>query len=313
MQVHFGVGELAVEWPEAVVCIGTFDGVHRGHVAVIETAVRQAQEAGLVACLVTFDRHPAAILAPERAPQLLAPMQENLRRFAECGLSATVVLPFDAELSRQSAERFFRDILQDRLRARQIVVGHDFAMGNGREGTTDWLAARMQTTVVSPFALDGERVSSSRIRDAVERGDITRANRLLGRPFRFSGVVVKGNQLGRTLGYPTANVARSAPQVIPADGVYAGVAQTRFGEFQTAIGIGKRPTVNGTNRTVEAFLLDFAWQDLYGSSIDLDFVAHIRPEAKFESLDELQIAMANDVAQTRELLRELQPSTAAQR
>jgi riboflavin kinase/FMN adenylyltransferase len=125
--------------------------------------------------------------------------------------------------------------------------------------------------------------------------------------------VVHGQKLGRTLGYPTANVARSAPQVIPADGVYAGVAHTRFGEFQAAIGIGKRPTVNGTNRTVEAFLLDFEWQNLYGSSVDLDFAAHLRPEAKFESLDELQSAMANDVAQTRELLAELQPSTAAQR
>jgi len=222
MQVHFGVGLLRAEWRKSVACVGTFDGVHLGHQAVIREAISQAQDKELPCVLVTFDRHPAAILAPARCPKSLAGLQENLEVFRELGVSATVVLPFDAELSRMSAERFLREILIGAVRASSLVVGHDFAMGNGREGNTDWLASRLPTTVVKPFEIDGVRVSSSAIRRMVSEGQVEDAARLLGRPFALSGVVVGGQKLGRQLGFPTANIARSFDQAVPAQGIYAG-------------------------------------------------------------------------------------------
>jgi riboflavin kinase/FMN adenylyltransferase len=234
MQVHFGVGLLRAEWRKAVACVGTFDGVHLGHQAVIRAAVSQAREKELPCVLVTFDRHPAAILAPSKCPKALAALQENLAAFKALGISTTIVLPFDAELSRMSAERFLREILIGSAKACCIVVGHDFAMGNGREGTTDWLSSRIPTTVKAPFEIDGERVSSSRIRRAVADGRIEEAGKLLGRPFAISGVIVGGQKLGRQLGYPTANIARSFGQVMPAKGIYAGWLSSTIGRFKAA-------------------------------------------------------------------------------
>ena len=155
MQVHFGIGLLAAEWKQAVVCVGTFDGVHLGHQTVVRKAIELADAAELPCILVTFDRHPASILAPDKCPKAIAGLQENLGVFEKLGIAASVVLPFDAELSRMSAERFLREILIGAVKATSLVVGHDFAMGNGREGDTDWLSARIPTTVVPPFEVDG--------------------------------------------------------------------------------------------------------------------------------------------------------------
>lgn len=221
MQVHFGVGLLRAEWSRAVVCVGTFDGVHLGHRAVIGRAVEEARNAELPCALATFDRHPFAVLNPARCPKAIADLGENLREFERLGVAVAVVLPFDAALSRMSADVFLRDVLQGAMHASNLVVGHDFAMGNGREGTPEWLAARVPTTVVPPFEIEGHRVSSSAIRTAIAEGNVESAARLLGRPFELTGVVVGGQKLGRTLGYPTANLARSIDGVLPADGVYA--------------------------------------------------------------------------------------------
>jgi riboflavin kinase/FMN adenylyltransferase len=301
MQVHFGFEELRPEWVSAVVCIGTFDGVHIGHQEVIRRAVDVSRGTEQPCVLVTFDRHPAAVLAPSKCPKLVAPLQENLRQFERLGVSATVVLPFNAWLSRMSASTFLEDILRGAVRAERLVVGHDFAMGNGREGNTEWLSARIDTTVVPAYELDGKRVSSSAVRSLVASGKVEQASRLLGRPFVVSGVVVRGDRLGRTLGYPTANLARSFDQVLAADGVYSGLFSCGLGTYRAAVSIGVRPTVAGLDRRIEAYLLDYPGDSLYGMSADVQLLSYLRGQEKFGSLEELKDQMARDVARVATL------------
>ncbi len=299
MQVHFGLGGLRAEWPRAVACVGTFDGVHLGHRAVIGAAVKEARNRDLPCALVTFDRHPNAVLAPERLPQSLSTLDQNLEMFSALGVTIAVILPFDVELSRRTASEFLQGILIDRLRTCAVVVGHDFAMGHDREGDPRWLAERIATTIVPPFELDGHRVSSSEIRQHVREGSMETASRLLGRHFELSGVVVQGNRLGREIGYPTANIARSADQVVPADGVYAGSFACQAGRFVAAISIGVRPAVGGTDRTVEAYLLDYGGGSLYGLSCRLAVTRRIREERNFASLEDLAKQIEDDVQQVR--------------
>jgi len=302
MQVHLGIDVLHAEWERAVVCVGAFDGVHLGHEAVIRTAVQSARAQELPCVLVTFDRHPAAILAPDRNPKHLAPLQENLAQFERLGVSVTLVLPFDAALSRMSADRFLHDFLFQAVKAGEIVVGHDFAMGNGREGNTEWLASRVPTVVVPPFEIGGQRVSSSAIRSAVQGGDVALAAKLLGRPYVLTGVIVGGQKLGRQLGFPTANLARSIDQVVPEDGVYAGWFESATGRYRAATSIGTRPAVGGGARTIESYLLDYPGDSLYGLSCRVDFENRLREERNFPSLESLVEQINRDVDEVRRLL-----------
>lgn len=296
MQVHFGLELLNAEWPKSIVCVGTFDGVHLGHQAVIGRACADAAKQELPCIVVTFDRHPAHVLAPDKCPKAIESLGENLEQFDRLGVGVAVVLPFTKELSQTSAETFFNELLVGKLRAVKIVVGHDFAFGKGREGTPEWLKSRIETDVVPPFEIHGVRVSSSAVRAAIATGDIEEAARLLGRPFAVSGIVVSGQRLGRELGYPTANLARSFDQVTPADGIYAGYATTPHGIFRAAVSIGVRPAVGGKDRTIEAFLLDYPGHELYGRNISVALHRRIREERNFDSLDALRDQIARDVA-----------------
>lgn len=302
MQVHFGLETVHAEWSKAVVCIGTFDGVHLGHQTVVSVAKATAQREELPLVLVTFDRHPAAVLNPEKCPPAIQGLAENLRKFEELGVGVVVVLPFNAWLSRMSADRFLREILLDTLHASCVVVGHDFAMGQGREGDSEWLSQRIETVTVPPFELDGLRVSSSAIRQAIKEGRFAEANLLLGRPFVIDGVVVSGQKLGRQLGYPTANIARSGDFVLPPFGVYATRVNTAKGSYRGAASIGLRPTVDGKGRTIEVFLLDYPGDSLYGQTIAMEMHHYLRPELKFDGLEPLKEQMALDVQHTRELI-----------
>jgi len=301
MLTHFGVDLLAVEWNECVVCVGTFDGVHLGHQDVIKRAVSKAKEAEMPCALVTFDRHPAATLAPDRCPPLIATLEQNQAVFRSLGVGICVILRFDSELAAMTADHFLADILRARLRAEHVVVGHDFAMGHDRVGNTAWLAKRVDTSIIPPFELDGRRVSSSAVRLAVTEGDVAGAAHLLGRPFAMSGVVVSGQKLGRKLGYPTANLARSREQVVPQYGVYAGYADTPLGRYRAAMSVGLRPTVDGKSRTIEAFLLDYPGDSIYGAGVEFHFVKRLRDEVAFNGLEELKSQMALDVIETAKL------------
>jgi riboflavin kinase / FMN adenylyltransferase len=296
MQVHFGLELLNAEWANSVVCVGTFDGVHLGHQAVIGRAVNDSAQRELPCIVVTFDRHPAHILSPERCPKAIESLGENLEQFERLGVGVAVVLPFTKELSQTSAQTFFDGALVGALRATRLVVGHDFAFGKGREGTPEWLKARIDTEVVPPYELHGSRVSSSAVRNAIAEGDIEEAERLLGRPFAISGIVVAGQRLGRTLGYPTANLARSFDQVTPAHGIYGGYATTPHGTFRAAVSIGVKPAVGGKDQTIEAFLLDYPGHELYGRNISVSLHRRIREERNFESLEALRQQIARDVA-----------------
>lgn len=302
MQIHFGVELLKPEWEKAVVCVGTFDGVHLGHQQVIKTAVDHAKELEIPVIVVTFDRHPAVILNPTKAPKAIASLKMNLEQLQIHGVGLTVVIPFNAWLSRMSADEFLHSILLDRLKATCLVVGHDFAMGNGREGNTDWLLQHLETIIVPPFEMGGQRVSSSAIREAIGSGDLETANAQLGRGFEVQGFVDHGQKLGRELGFPTANIARSFDQVMPRDGVYASWFFVDGVKFQCALAIGTRPAVGGTERTIEAHLLDYPGDSLYGQHVRLRLEKYIRPEANYPSLEELKQQMAKDVKTVRATL-----------
>jgi riboflavin kinase/FMN adenylyltransferase len=294
MHVHFGLDLLQAEWPESVVCIGTFDGVHLGHQAVIGAAVAKAREKGQPSVLVTFDRHPAAIVAPERCPPTIASLQSNLMHFEQLGISLAAVLTFDRSLSETHADQFFQDTLLHKLRAGSVVVGYDFAFGKDREGSPEWLKERIETEIVPPFQLDGVRVSSTSVRKCIEAGGVETAAKLLGRPFEIPGIVVGGQRLGRELGYPTLNLARSFYQVTPADGVYAGHCDTVRGTFPAAISIGVRPTIDA-QRTIEAYLLDYPGDEIYGTAVRLHIARRLRDQMKFDNLEDLKEQMATDV------------------
>lgn len=308
MLVHFGTDLLEPEWGSADVCIGTFDGVHLGHQQVVRTAVDKARAAEKVCALVTFDRHPAAVLAPHKKPPAVATLDQNLAMFASLGVPVSIVLHFDEHLASVTASQFLSDILIGKLRANEVVVGHDFAMGKGREGDTKWLAERIATTVVPPFELDGKRVSSTEVRKSVINGDVEAARRLLGRPFSIEGVVVAGQRLGRTIGFPTINIARSSGLVDPADGIYAGVCRTPFGRYKAAVSRGVRPAVQGQSRTLEAYLIDYPGDPLYGCSVELELHARLREERDFPDLDALKDQIALDV---EEAARRLSAETLA--
>ena len=303
MLVHFGVDLVEAEWKSSVVCIGTFDGVHHGHQALIRQAVSRAREIEQPSVLVTFDRHPSAILNPSKKPPSIGTLEQNVRQFRALGVSACVILPFTRELMERSAESFLQEILVGKLRAERLVVGYDFALGHGRQGTTTWLAERIPTDIIEPVELDGHRVSSSAIRSAIQAGEIERANHLLSRNFALTGVVVSGQKLGRQLGFPTLNLARSSDQVIPRDGVYAGLCETSQGVFPAAVSVGYRPAVDGQNRTIEAYLLDYPGVEIYSETVQLFFTHRLRDEASFDTLESLRAQIESDVQKVRALAK----------
>lgn len=299
MQVQLGIQSLRPEWTASVACLGVFDGLHLGHQAVISSAVERARACEAPCLVVTFDQNPLAVVRPDQAPPAVATMRQNLEQMERLGASIAVVLPFDETLRQTSASDFYERVLVGALRVKTVVVGHDFRFGHDRQGDAAWLSERVETLALDPVYLEGERVSSTRIRGALKEGRVDLAASLLGRPYELEGIVVSGQRLGRTLGYPTLNLARSIEQALPGDGVYAGVCQTPVGPFRAAISVGERPSVGG--RSVEAYLLDYPGDSIYGASVRLRFDARLRGQEKYDSLDALRAAIAADVEQVRAL------------
>ncbi len=298
---------------DTAVTIGAYDGVHRGHQAVLAEVRRLADERGLPTVLVTFDRHPAAVVRPESAPRLLTDLDQKLEVLAATGhVDYTVVLTFDAARAAQEASEFVTDVLGGLLAARLVVVGRDFHFGRGRRGTVGLLAEMGATLgfdvvglqLVEVPGIDGP-VSSTAVRRRVVEGDVAGAAALLGRPFELRGVVEAGDgRGGRQLGFPTANVAVAPEIQVPADGIYAGwYERPERSVHAAAISVGRRPTFydRAESSVVEAYLLDFDG-DLYGQPARLRFVERLRGEERFDSVDALVAQMALDVDATRKVL-----------
>ncbi|MBS1705445.1 MAG: bifunctional riboflavin kinase/FAD synthetase [Armatimonadetes bacterium] len=292
---HFGLASLEATWTRSVVCIGTFDGVHRGHQEVIRECVRQSKELECPSIVVTFDRHPASVLRPDRCPPLIAAVAENLRQFYHIGASVVAVIPFNAALSQTPAEDFLQDVLISKMKAERVVVGEDFGFGRDREGTGKWLKDHIHTTLVPEYVDCGKRISSTTIRHLIAEGNVAEASHLLGRSWSISGIVVGGEKLGRTLGYPTINLAMAESYVFPPDGVFAGRCETSLGTYVAAISLGGRPTIPGIGRALEAYLLDYPGDELYGQSVRLEFLDRIRGQERFDSIEALKEQMSRDI------------------
>lgn len=333
MELVQGLPDLRGETRPVVIAMGNFDGVHLGHQAIINRAVERAGMRGGVSLALTFEPHPVRVLRPESPLALLTPFPLKVRLIEQSGVERVVCARFTREFAGQSPTDFVHKVLVDRLRVAEVCVGENFSFGKDRQGRPALLkelgrAAGFDVHVQPPVVIDGQVVSSSAIRQMIERGDVAGAARLLGRPYLFLGEVISGRGRGEQLGFPTANL-RQTDQLLPADGVYAGWvslgvggmgaagaaragarrktgggslagAGAADGIYQGAINIGLRPTFHETERVVEVHLLDYPGSGaLYGQALEVACVARIREEREFASAAELKAQIANDVTAIR--------------
>jgi riboflavin kinase/FMN adenylyltransferase len=305
MELVRGLHNLRPRHRGCVLTIGNYDGVHLGHQHMIDVVRAGAREFGVPATVLTFEPTPREFFQGERAPARLTRLREKLEALAAYGVDRTIVARFTERMSRAPAADFVGFLVGD-LGIRRIIVGDDFRFGRERKGTVSTLreAGRrdgFDVEQVAPFELDGERVSSSLVREALEAGDLVRATRMLGRPYRITGRVRSGRRLGRTLGFPTANLALHR-KVIPLWGIFAvRVHGGGLVDHPAVASLGTRPTVDGTEPLLEVHAFDFSG-DLYGKLLRVDFVARLRDEHKFETLDALVAQMHIDAAQARRAL-----------
>lgn len=302
MLVFRGVPERATT--STVLTIGNFDGVHLGHRALLGELMAKARELALPATVLTFEPHPRELFAPDQAPARLASMRDKLELLAECGVDRVHVCRFDRRLAGLTAEQFIERILVRGLSVRHLIIGDDFRFGKARAGDFSLLrrvGRELGFVVEAMHTVDfnGQRVSSSAVRDALAAGDIERAEMLLGRPFVIAGRVMDGRKIGRSIGFPTANIQVRRKR-LPLSGVFAvKVSGIDSKPLPGAANIGVRPTVaEGLKPVLEVHLLDFD-RDIYGRHVDVNFMHKLRSEAKFESLDALKAQIARDVADVR--------------
>lgn len=295
--------------PGSVVTVGTFDGVHIGHREVLREIVARAARTGRRSVLATFHPHPLRIVRPDDAPPLLTTQREKKEILAESGLHFAVFVPFNRTLQNYPARRFVEEILIGRLRMEELVIGYDHGFGRGREGDVDTLRQLgrelgFSTDVVGAVtpASAGEPISSTRIRRAVSAGDMELAAQQLGRPYSLRGIVVRGAQRGRTLGFPTANLALSdSDKLLPAEGIYAVRGRWNGNCHPGVLHLGPLPTFGGSERTIELFLIDFSG-DLYGREVQVDFCTRLREVRGYSSAERLVEQMHADVAAARSAL-----------
>ena len=306
MELVRGLYNLRARHRGCVATIGNFDGVHRGHQHMIAAVRAAAVRIGLPAAVITFEPTPREFFEGEAAPARLTRLREKLEALASYGVDRVLVLRFDRRVQAMGATEFVERLLVDGLGVRHMVVGHDFHFARRREGNLALLqeaGGRHGFTVeeVGRYMDDGERVSSSLVRDALGRGDLERARKLLGRPYRMAGRVRRGAQLGRTLGFPTANLALHR-KVVPLWGVFAvRVSGAGLADHPAVVSLGTRPTINGTEPLLEVHVFDFDG-DLYGRYLDVDFILRLRDERRFETIDALVAQMHLDAAAARAAL-----------
>lgn len=307
-----GLQQIPAGWGRCVITIGVFDGVHRGHQALIRAAVARGHSLGLPTVVMTFDPHPASVVRSGQHPALLSTMRRRAELVAELGADVFLVLPFTPEVSQIEAESFVHDILIDKLHVAEVVVGDNFRFGHRAAGSVTLLRELGPrfgfTTATVDLVADEVTVSSTYVRSCVAAGDVAAAAAALGRPHRIDGYVVHGEGRGGSeLGYPTANLDPEPYSAIPADGIYAGYFLLGTRRSPAAISIGTNPTFSGQVRTVEAFVLDEGG-NFYGRRVAFEFVARLRGMAKFDSADALIAAIGADVVRTKEILDTVGPS-----
>jgi riboflavin kinase/FMN adenylyltransferase len=314
MQVTFFPGSTPPPWYRPVVALGNFDGLHRGHLKLIERVRRRATESGGTSVVMIFDPHPAKVLRPDKAPRLLMTLDQKLEGFEQAGMQGVVRLRFSTEMSRWEPEAFVQTVLVDWLRAAEVWVGENFLFGRNRTGTFTLLRAigedrGFRTETIEPVRYKDFVVSSTRIRRLIAEGRVDEAGAMLGHHYFIDGQVVHGDGRGRTLGFPTANL-ETANELVPAWGIYATLALYAGQLHHSVTSIGVRPTLaEGGPVTIETHLLDVARDppraqavDLYGQTIRLSFVKWIRPELKFEGLEPMRAQIADDCEKAREAL-----------
>jgi riboflavin kinase/FMN adenylyltransferase len=317
-----GLGHVPETWDRCVVTIGVFDGVHRGHQRIVGRAREAAGALGLPLVVVTFDPHPDEVIRPGSHPAMLCSLRRRAQLLGGLGAAAICVLPFTLEFSKLGPDEFVRTVLADRLHARHVVVGENFRFGHRAAGDLALLAELgekydFRAEGVPLLAEDGVTVSSSALRDRVAAGDVAGAAHGLGRPHRVEGVVVRGAQRGRALGFPTANLETAEHTAIPADGIYAGWLASLDGDgaeverWPAAVSVGANPTFDGRHRVVEAYALDRDDLDLYGVHVAVEFAARLRGMVRFDSVDALVAQMRLDCAEARALTGEAGGSAGA--
>ena len=316
-----GQDEIPSDWGRCVLTIGVFDGVHRGHAEIIARAVKAGRTRGVPTVLMTFDPHPMEVVFPGSHPAQLTTLARRAELVEELGVDVFLVVPFTPDFMKLTPDRYIHELLVERLHVVEVVVGENFTFGKKATGNVDTLrkagerlgfAVDWVSLVAEQHQSETVTFSSTYVRACVDAGDVVAATEALGRPHRVEGVVVRGDGRGKGLGYPTANVAPPMHSAIPADGVYAawftvlghgsGTGSVVPGERRlAAVSVGTNPTFSGRTRTVEAFVLDTS-ADLYGQHVAVDFVARIRGQKKFASVDDLIEAMGRDTGKARTIL-----------
>jgi riboflavin kinase/FMN adenylyltransferase len=313
LEYFVGSGSLDRPLRQPIVTIGNFDGLHVGHRAIMDTVVARARASGGTAVVYTFNPHPIRVLRPNQAPRLLTTHEQKVELIEQAGIDVLVVENFDAEFATISAERFIREILFERLRPVAVYVGYDFHFGRDREGSMRLLTELgprlgFSVTIIPEVTTEGSDVNSTRIRKMLAESHVEEAGRMLGRAYSVRGHVVQGDQRGRTLGFPTANLDPEN-EILPAGGVYAGHFlfiddgnPKRGVELPAVMNVGTRPTFEGDGRLqAEAHLLDFKG-DVYGRHVEMSFLARLREERRFADVDALREQIATDIGAAREIL-----------
>ncbi|MGH7728546.1 MAG: riboflavin biosynthesis protein RibF, partial [Vulcanimicrobiaceae bacterium] len=302
MRIYHELQARATDAPPIALAIGFFDGLHRGHREIVRALLR-LRRPGMRAAVLTFGNHPATHLRPQRVPPLIATTEERIDLLAAAGIDELYLVPFDERIAQLAPREFLEEIVLERLQVRALVVGENFRFGRERAGDATLArellgANEIPVVAVAPLQDGDERVSSTRIREAILRGDLATANRLLGAPYELRGRVVLGAGRGHALGFPTANLAVAPEKLLPADGVYAMLARYDGRDHPGLVSIGTNPTYDGRARTIEAWLRDFRGT-IYGHELALRDFAFVREQRRFASPEELRLQMQADAAQVR--------------
>ena len=303
MNIVHAATKLKTKGKSVCLAIGFFDGVHLGHQQILRQTIADAHKHNSIALALTFDKHPNVIVAPDKAPPLIYSLPQKLRAIESLGMENILLIEFDTQFSEQSGEEFIRGLARDLGKIHSVCVGAEFVFGHKRSGNVALLkrlGAELDFQVhgLSALALDGQTVSSTRIREAIRAGDFDDASQMLGRPYAICGRVVEGDKLGRQLGFPTANLDATG-LLLPPNGVYAAFTRLKGKQYRAALNIGFRPTVAaGMQLRAEAHLLDFRGE-LYGTELEIEICEKLRDERKFSSPETLREQIARDIATVR--------------